>query len=310
MQKRIAPANSKRTWVMRRAGEASDWKAVLNQHVVGHGFIKYADSILLASGTTLIGLMEQIVKAQREKVEAWDLDILTSNLQVLYEIRDAQKETAMIFGDTQITLTGGEYSPSLDALFGPAVIAAVTAKDCCLDVVFFGAKTVSFENQLGLYYQFQHELPTQEAYATCSTHTRVLLIDHSKIGKKAKRRANVSIDDLLQNAQSCYIISTYDPHDDEAIVRIEREEAYLRAQLVDLARKKTIPREKDFIFRLIRHDGTVERELRLSHFWGASDTTSSIAATRQGYLNGVPRDEELRDENHSADAAALSARAS
>ena len=83
-----------RTWVVRAGDKAKVWKNGLVSHVVTHDFIRYGDSLLLGSGTTPIYLMKALVDAQIAKREALDLAIVTSNLQVLYAVRDAQRENA------------------------------------------------------------------------------------------------------------------------------------------------------------------------------------------------------------------------
>jgi hypothetical protein len=151
---------------------------------------------------------------------------------------------------------------------------------------------VTFQNELSLYYQFEDELPSQEAYATCSTDTRVLLVDHSKFGKKARRRANVSIETLLTNANSCYVITTYDPSDQNAVDTLTREEESLREQLKCLAHQNRIPIGKDFIFRLVRNDNEVERELRLSQFRETSAKRHK-SAKKSEYINGSTKPPEM-----------------
>src|SRR5215470_9218927 len=99
-----------RTWVLRQREKAEIWKAALVQHVVTHDFVHYGDSLLLGSGTTPIYLMKALVEAQIAKREALDLAIVTSNLQVLYEVRDAQRRHADVLGNAQVIVTGGRLN--------------------------------------------------------------------------------------------------------------------------------------------------------------------------------------------------------
>ena len=251
-----------RTWIVRSADKADEWKRALSHHVVSHGFIHYGDSLLIGSGTTLIYLSRALVESQLAKQEALDLAILTSNFQVQYNMRDAQRNNAAIFGDTQVIITGGRLNHSLDSLVGGFAASAVQAPNLHPNIVFFGASGLTFQERMHVTYHFEEEISTQVAFATRPTVNRILLCDHTKIGCKSFYDANLSIESLMETAKNCYVITTYDPSNTVAVDTLSREQAALTEQLSALIDRQDLI-EKDFIFRMIRADGAVEREVRL-----------------------------------------------
>jgi hypothetical protein len=246
-----------------RAGDrAKDWKMTLVHHVVTHGFISYGDSLWLGSGTTPIHLMKGIVAAQVAKREAPDLAIVTSNLQVLYAMRDAQRDNADIFSNTQVILTGGRLNSSLDSLIGDYAVQAVNGDWFSPRTVFFGAAGLTFKGGLNISFQFEEEISTQVAFATRPTSKRVLLVDHTKLGKPSFSKAKLSLESLMKDAEVCFVITTVDKKDPDSIARIESERRSLDDLLAPL-RKKNDLKAKDFVFRVINSDNAVEFEVRL-----------------------------------------------
>ena len=74
-------------------------------------FINYGDSLVIGSGTTLMHLMSASIESQIARDAGLDLAILTSNLQVLYAARDAQREHVDIFGGTQVLVEWRSQTP-------------------------------------------------------------------------------------------------------------------------------------------------------------------------------------------------------
>jgi DeoR/GlpR family transcriptional regulator of sugar metabolism len=251
-----------RNWVLRSAGKANEWKRALAHHVVSHGFIHYGDSLLIGSGTTSIYVCKALVEAQLERREALDLPIVTSNFQFMYTMRDAQRKNGAIFGDTQVIMTGGRLNHSLDSLIGDIAARAVQDANLHPSLVIFGAAGLSFQEGMNMTYHFEEEISTQVAFATRPTVTRILLCDHTKMGVNSFYDANLSIKSLMETATNCYVITTYDPADTSAATRLEKEQHGLMQQLSELVERDDLA-GKDFIFRMIRADGSVEREIRL-----------------------------------------------
>lgn len=130
-------------------------------------------------------------------------------------------------------------------------------------LVFVGAAGLSFRNGLNISFQFEEEISTQKAFATRSTTDRVLLCDHSKVGRPSFYNLKLSIEELMKDAQNCYVITTYDPASHDVVAVLEQEEKALKDLLQPLADKAEFE-GKDFVFRMVRADGSVERELRLN----------------------------------------------
>jgi hypothetical protein len=251
-----------RTWLVKTGDRAKNWKNALVRHVVTHDFIAYGDSLLIGSGTTFMFLMKGIVEAQQAKGEAPDLAIVTSNLQVMYTVRDAQRDSADIFGNTQVVLTGGRLNNSLDSLIGDYASQAVTGDWFSPRSVFFGAAGLTFQGGLNISFQFEEEISTQVAFATRPTAQRILLVDHSKVGKPSFSRAKLSIESLMKGAQICYVITTIDTADPEAMARLELERRALQRLLAPLRRRADL-KGKDFVFRVVNEEGAVAFEVRL-----------------------------------------------
>jgi hypothetical protein len=251
-----------RTWVLRTGDRAKLWKSALVHHVLTHEFISYGDSLLLASGTTPIYLMKGIIETQLAKKEAPDLAIVTSNLQVMYAMRDAQRDHADIFANTQVVLTGGRLNNSLDSLIGDYAGQAVNSDWFSPRLVFFGAAGLTFKGGLNISFQFEEEISTQVAFATRPTEKRVLLIDHSKLGKPSFSKARLSLESLMKDAQICYVLTTVDKNDPDVVARVQSEGEALEALLAPL-RKRNDFKGKDFVFRVINADDSVEFEVRL-----------------------------------------------
>jgi DeoR/GlpR family transcriptional regulator of sugar metabolism len=278
---RISPTATIPAWVTQCSQLAPKWKQALSHHAATH-LIGYGDVIQLGSGTTFNSLMDKIIELQSKNKKAMDLIILTSNLQILAKGRDAQVSDPSIFGTMQIVLTGGALQVSLDSLTGEYAAKGVRYDFINPRTVFLGAAGLSFKDGLTITYQFQDEISIQVAYATRPTAHRVILCDHTKLGKKAAWNAELTAEilprrlrspdahytkSLLTHTDSCTIISTLpDDNDPEGALYIktikEEENAFL-ALIEPLAFNKDYA-EKDFAFRLIGSTGEVKREHSLS----------------------------------------------
>jgi len=252
-----------RTWVLNCSDKAKIWKTTLVQYVVTHQFIRYGDSILLGSGTTPIYLMDELVKTQIAKREVLDLAIVTSNLQVLYRVRDAQRANAAILGNWQVIVTGGRLNHSLDSMIGDHAALSIRSDLFNPRLVFLGAAGLSFRNGLNISYQFEEEISAQKAFATRPTTDRILLCDHEKMGRPSFYNLKLSIEDLMKDATNCYVITTCNPDSAEVMAVLKEEEAALKELLRPLLHDTTL-NNKEFVFRMVRENGTVEREIKLS----------------------------------------------
>jgi DeoR/GlpR family transcriptional regulator of sugar metabolism len=270
----------KRTWVNRAGKKAERWKTGLVKHVVTHDFINYGDSLALGSGTTPMYLVKALVEAQIAKDEAFDLAIVTSNLQVLYEFRDAQLKYADVLGNTQVIVTGGRLNNSLDSMIGDYAALSIRSELFNPRVVFVGAAGLTFRGGLNISYQFEEEISTQKAFATRSTTSRVLLCDHEKLGKPSFYNLKLTIEELMKDAHNCYVITTYDPDNPTVMAILEQEEKALTELLQPLVGKREFD-GKDFVFRMVREDGSVERELRLGDIRKAATPVLTEAVTLQ-----------------------------
>ena len=269
-------------WVKQCSTLAPEWKEAIAKYAAIH-LIRYGDVIQVGSGTTFNALMDKIIERQLNNKVALDLIILTSNLQVMSQGRGAQSRDQSIFGTMQIILTGGAFHMSLDSLTGEYAAKGVSTDLIFPRTTFFGASGMSFAEGLAIRYQFEEEISTQVAYATRPTGRRVLLCDHTKLGKKAGWKAGLTVESLLSNTDECLVISTLPDDDCEenslAIRRIQQEGEELKTLLRQLLYENDDRySEKEFALRLIGPDAEVREEISLSNL--REEMKSSIPVNR------------------------------
>lgn len=233
-----------RTWVLKRSNVAASEKRAIARYVATH-ILRPQWLVQIASGTTENCLMDEIITNDME-----DIQVTTNNLQVLVKGLDAADL------GISVNLTGGTLNPSIDSLIGPDAAKVISDDRYMPHAVFFGAAGLSFHNRLCISYAFEDEEATQVAYATRPTEKRVLMADDSKLGRTYGRRAPVSIEQMMQTAEECIVVSTYK---DEAADRIENEVAALKKLLEPLASSPAF-RFKNFSLRFVDMEGSVHRE--------------------------------------------------
>jgi DeoR/GlpR family transcriptional regulator of sugar metabolism len=255
---------------------ATDWKDAIANYVANHPeFIDYAAVIQLGSGTSFNKLMEKIVDRQRVQHRGLDLIILTNNLKVLEIGRDAQCEDAGVFSTMQIVLTGGSLQFSLHSLVGKYAEEGVRSQMIRPNVVFFGAAGLSFDSRdVNITYQFHEELSTQVSYGTRPTDHRVILCDHTKLGKKSAWNSGITVKSMLETTDRCTIISTFPESPTNATDRERKEtehqlqvvEAQVKAfeQLLESLAADPYFQNKEFVLRLVDREARVKREFSLS----------------------------------------------
>jgi DeoR/GlpR family transcriptional regulator of sugar metabolism len=271
------PIPTSPTWVTYSSAVNPDLKRALAHYAAFH-LIKYGNMLLIGSGTTLNSLMDEIIWRHILEKKAFDLIILTSNLQVMAKGRDAQLGTSRdaqlkitrgsdqpavtnLFSEMQTILTGGTLRSSLDSLTGQYAARAVCNEEIYPDWVFFGVAGLSFRNkQLTIRYHFQDEIATQEAYATRPTEHRVILCDHTKLGTKSGLQANLTIDSLVEHAGRCTIITTVPDENCAEYEMLKIEIDAFKELLADLVLRK--PEYSNRVaLRLVDGDGNVLEDI-------------------------------------------------
>jgi DeoR/GlpR family transcriptional regulator of sugar metabolism len=265
------------TWVTYSSDVQPKLKRALAHYAAFH-LIKYGNMLLIGSGTTLNSLMDEIIGRHIQEKKAFDLIILTSNLQVMAKGRDAQlgmsrdaqsgrgksqnqPAATNLFSEMQTILTGGTLRSSLDSLTGQYAARGVNNEEIYPDWVFFGAAGLSFRNkQLTIRYHFQDEIATQEAYATRPTEHRVILCDHTKLGTKSGLKADLTIDSLIETAERCTIITTMPEESSGEFHRVQTEIEAFKELLLDL-----VSRRPDYVdrvaLRLVDLEGNVTQDI-------------------------------------------------
>lgn len=263
-------------WIDHWSGVATDWKEAIAIYAANHPeFIDYGTVIQLGSGTSFNKLMEKIVDRQKDQRRGLDLIILTTNLKVLEIGRDAQYQDAGVFSTMQMILTGGSLQFSLHSFVGKYAEEGVRSRMIRPNVVFFGAAGLSFDSHdVTITYQFQEELSTQVSYATRPTDHRVILCDHTKLGKKSAWNSDITARSMLETTDRCTIVSTLPEVTPDASDR-ERKEIEHQIQIVDAqgtAFEQLLDRlagdaffeNKEFALRLVDRQARVKREFSLS----------------------------------------------
>jgi DeoR/GlpR family transcriptional regulator of sugar metabolism len=235
------------TWVTQHSGVHRDWKAVMARYAAHH-LVNYGDVVQLGSGTSLNALMDAIIERQRTERTGLDLVVLTSNLQVVAKASRATDQPM------QIILTGGTLQASLDSLVGEYAARAIATEVFHPRTVFFGAAGLTFRYCRPLSYHFLDEIGAQVSYATRGAEHRVILCDHTKVGKSDAMAADLTIPQLLTNATRCTVITTWPEDDPEAQARLRDEKEALTQSLNALADAPELS-NKDFVLEFVTHDG-------------------------------------------------------
>jgi DeoR/GlpR family transcriptional regulator of sugar metabolism len=287
---RIVARERDMSWVAHHSTLQIHYKNAISSHAVSH-FLRFGQVVQMGSGTTLNALMAQITDYQKSQKTPLDLNILTTNLEIAQMGKEAAESDPKIFGSTQVIITGGMLLPSLNALVGTYAADNVRTDLIKPDIVFVGVAGIGFGKPHGkITYHFDHELETQESYATRPTYHRVVLCDHTKLGKTTRWCAGASVLSLLGDANECTILSSYPDEKDvgylnnslqnvEGLAERIRDEIenikhqikafkqltdYWRSDLVDkLPGQSEKKRKTQLRLRLVNIKGEVVEEVRL-----------------------------------------------
>ena len=210
------------TWVSHHTYLQQKYKQGISIYSVSH-FIDFGQVVQLGSGTTLNALMSTVIDYQKTQRKPLDLTILTTNLEIAQMGKEAAENDPKVFGSTQVIITGGILLPSLNSLVGNYAADNVRSHLIDPDIVFLGVAGISFEPPNGrITYHFDQELKTQESYATRPTRKRIVLCDHTKLGRSTRWRAEASVKSLAQNTEEkCTILSSYPDKSDKQFSELE-----------------------------------------------------------------------------------------
>ena len=260
LEKMMGSNEPEGAWLAQSHQRAPDEKMGLARHAYRF-FVRYGRALQIGSGTTFDPLMDEILRNQGAAEQALDLIILTTNMNVYNKGREIQKLHSSL-RDMQIVLTGGTFLSSLQSLVGPYAEEGVRTSHCTPDCVFMGAAGMSFEKRnIALHYQFGEEIGVQVAYATRVTDQRVILCDHTKLGKNTRWTSQgITIETMLADASECIIVSTWpQPRDHTKYVPlIERQIDHFNELLVQLREKESM-KDKQLILRFVDKNGEISK---------------------------------------------------
>lgn len=260
------------SWVSHHSDLQTRYKQAIARHVVTH-FLDFGQVIQMGSGTTLNALMKEIIAFQKERQRPLDLTILTTNLEIVQMGKEAATSDPKIFGSTQVIITGGSLLASLNSLIGEYAASNVETEQIVPNYVFLGVEGIGFDPPAGqITYHFNQELTTQESYARRLAHHRVVVCDHTKIGKTTGWRARTDVKALLSRTEQCTILSSVPDKDDpECDAQMAKLKEHLsRFRNLVLAWRDACGQDRDIIseaarrtqlrLRLINSKGEVYRD--------------------------------------------------
>lgn len=257
-------ASRRATWVQTRSEVAIEWKRAVSNYAATH-LIKHGDVVQGGPGTTNVEFMEALVARQVATKRGLDLIFMTTSLPVMAKGRDAKEKHVEILQGMQLILTGGAFQGPIDSLVGPYAVQGIRSEMLRPNWVFFGSAGLSFDPSFSIRYQFDDELATQEAYATRPTDHRVLLCDHTKLGRNVGWKANLAVVSILEHAKSFHIVTTYPDAADPARAIVDEQVEAFRNLIKNLAEEigkdENHPlRGKEFALRLVNKSGEVAKE--------------------------------------------------
>jgi DeoR/GlpR family transcriptional regulator of sugar metabolism len=257
-------ASRRATWVQTRSEVAIEWKRAVSNYAATH-LIQHGDVVQGGPGTTNVEFMESLVARQVATKRGLDLIFMTTSLPVMAKGRDAKEKHVEILQGMQLILTGGAFQGPIDSLVGPYAVQGIRSEMLRPNWVFFGSAGLSFAPSFSIRYQFDDELATQEAYATRPTDHRVLLCDHTKLGRNVGWKANLNVESILEHAKSFQIVTTYPDTADPSRAFVDEQVEGFRNLLKNLAeeigRHEHHPlRGKEFALRLVNKSGEVAME--------------------------------------------------
>ena len=246
------------SWIDERLKLARDVKKVLARYATTHLGADHGTVLQLASGTQAIYLINEVLEIQIETGKSLDLHVLTTNLRVMELVRSYKTQHPGLFDSLGVVLTGGVLHPSLHSLVGEFAARHVATEEITPNIVFLGAKGVSFEGtELSVRYPFQEQLSTQKAYATRKTHHRVVIFDHTKLGDESGWDAGIGMSELVHRADLCSFVTSWPNTPGEQAVARRHEKGFLDM----LQAKKDTLAGKQVVLRFINERGEVHHEV-------------------------------------------------
>lgn len=252
------------SWVRHCSQVQPDSKMLLGRYVATHK-IEYGNRLLIGSGTTLNYLMDETIERQVATGVPLDLSITTTNMHVIERGSDAKSKHVDLLLNTQLSLTGGRLQIGLRSLVGEFAVAGIRSNLFHPDLVVFGAIGVFIgdNGELEITYQFEEELPVQVSFGSRATDHRILLFDHSKLGRRGGWKADLGVETLLRHTRECSLITTV-PAEGDAHFRVWKQQvAAFQKLLENLADSEKYP-EKELRLILVRDQNEEAQILSLS----------------------------------------------
>jgi len=254
------------SWVRHCSQIQPDSKILLGRYVATHK-IEYGNRLLIGSGTTLNYLMDETIERQVTTGVPLDLSITSTNMHVIERGSDAKSKYVDLLLNTQLSLTGGRLQIGLRSLVGEFAVAGVKSTLFHPDLVVFGAigVFVGDQGELDITYQFEEELPVQVSFGSRATDHRILLFDHSKLGRRGGWKADITVETLLRNTQECSLITTIPTDDDPRYPVWKQQIAAFQKLLENLAKEEKFS-GKELRLILVRDHNEEAEIISLSDF--------------------------------------------
>jgi DeoR/GlpR family transcriptional regulator of sugar metabolism len=169
------PSSKNESYFQARDQEHKNAKFAVAKCIV-ENYLSEGGSILLDAGTSLYPLADIIGQKAKSQPGKTHFTIMTHNYRAFEVlVKEVPREANL-----NIVLAGGRYDQDLNALFGNQTVTAY--KDFFPRVVLLGVSGIVAE--IGLFcHGNTEELAVKEAIFSKQAHDRIIVADHTKIGR-------------------------------------------------------------------------------------------------------------------------------
>ena len=203
--------------------EAQEKDKIRVADYVCENLVTEGDSIALDAGTSPM----YVAKSLFEKYSKMNLSILTHNMEVFKKFGTGYKRditTEMWQGtNIQLILTGGEFSPSYNALFGVQTESAYNEYFPRLVILAISGLISSNQSEYedGLYCHATIERPVKKLLFTKPTDRRVVVADWKKLGRPDSYRLGEITKLTIGVSESVTIVTTKPPKNEKQGIKAQ-----------------------------------------------------------------------------------------
>jgi DeoR/GlpR family transcriptional regulator of sugar metabolism len=263
------PQSEPPPWLAATEGKQKDEKLAIAKHVATHSgshgvFVPINGTIQVGPGSTPLASVVESIKQAARNLSQPMMNVHTTNIELQARLASSSFEVRERLGGVRVTLTGGYINQYMHAFTGEIAAWGVQTPLVQPDTIIYGAHGISPDGAIRHFYHWEDEVCVQKAFATRSTKYRLLCLDNSKVGRRSGSELQLSIAAMLENAEECFIISTW-PSERQEQVRVSAAISGFTPLLKEAALNPKLS-SKNFTIRLINPDSSVHSELSLNKF--------------------------------------------